>query len=79
MRRGDENPRGAMRAVIPAATVFYIGRPDFRTIRSTGMRDLDFVQGDASRAARPSSATPSITPVRCIRKSLQTRSWTRFA
>jgi hypothetical protein len=56
----DPQKRGAMRAVIPAATVFYIGRPDFRTIRSTGMRDLDFVPGDASRAARPSSALGSM-------------------
>ncbi len=56
----DPQKRGALRAVIPAATVFYIGRPDFRTIRSTGMRDLDFVPGDASRAARPSSALGSM-------------------
>lgn len=56
----DPQKRGAMRAVIPAATVFYIGRPDFRTIRSTGMRDLDFMPGDASRAARPSSALGSM-------------------
>jgi outer membrane scaffolding protein for murein synthesis (MipA/OmpV family) len=41
----DPQKRGAMRAVIPAATVFYIGRPDFRTIRSTGMRDLDWTLG----------------------------------
>ena len=56
----DPQKRGALRAVIPAATVFYIGRPDFRTIRSTGMRDLDFMPGDASRAARPSSALGSM-------------------
>lgn len=56
----DPQKRGALRAVIPAATVFYIGRPDFRTIRSTGMRDLDFVPADASRAARPSSALGSM-------------------
>ena len=56
----DPQKRGTMRAVIPAATVFYIGRPDFRTIRSTGMRDLDFMPGDASRAARPSSALGSM-------------------
>lgn len=56
----DPQKRGAMRAVIPAATVFYIGRPDFRTIRSTGMRDLDFMPGDASGAVRPSSALGSM-------------------
>ncbi len=56
----DPQKRGVMRAVIPAATVFYIGRPDFRTIRSTGMRDLDFVPGDASRGTRPSSALGSM-------------------
>lgn len=60
----DPQKRGTMRAVIPAATVFYIGRPDFRTIRSTGMRDLDFMPGDASRAARPSSALGSMHGVK---------------
>ena len=39
----DPQRRGALRAVIPAATVFYIGRPDFRVIRGTGIRDIDFV------------------------------------
>ena len=46
----DPQRRGALRAVIPAATVFYIGRPDFRVIRGTGIRDIDFVphRGDRS-------------------------------
>ena len=60
----DPQRRGAMRAVVPAATVFYIGRPDFRTIRSTGVRDVDFVQGDASRSPRASSALDSVHGVR---------------
>lgn len=52
--------RGGMRAVIPAATVFYIGRPDFTTIRSSGVRDLDFAVAAAPRAARPSGALDEV-------------------
>jgi len=49
----DPQRRGALRAVIPAATVFYIGRPDFRVIRGTGIRDIDFVphRGDRGEDA----------------------------
>ncbi|MFM1935572.1 MAG: hypothetical protein RI990_531 [Planctomycetota bacterium] len=47
----DPKQRGALRAVIPAATVFYIGRPDFRVIRGTGIRDIDFVPHRSAHAA----------------------------
>ena len=43
----DQKKKGALKAVVPAATVFYIGRPDFSVIRSAGIRDLSFVQNDA--------------------------------
>ena len=52
----SQRVRGALRAVIPAATVFYIGRPDFKTIRSSGVRDLNFSVDGAARAPRASSA-----------------------
>jgi hypothetical protein len=56
----DPQRRGSMRAVVPAATVFYIGRPDFRIIRSTGMRDVDFSRGDRAPAERPSQSLGSV-------------------
>lgn len=52
----DPKRKGAMKAVVPAATVFYIGRPDFSVIRSAGIRDLSFVRNDA--APMPQAAVP---------------------
>jgi hypothetical protein len=38
----DTQRKGAIKAIVPAATIFYIGRPDFSVIRSTGVRDISF-------------------------------------
>lgn len=45
----SRDPRkGNLRAMIPASTVFYIGKPNFATIRSSGVRDVDFKPGTSS-------------------------------
>lgn len=43
--------RGNLRVVIPASTVFYIGRPNFAVIRSTGVRDVSLVREDSAPGA----------------------------
>ena len=59
----DPKKKGAMKAVVPAATVFYIGRPDFSMIRSAGIRDLSFVQNDAPSppVAKPLHSMPGVS------------------
>jgi hypothetical protein len=59
----DPKKKGAMKAVVPAATVFYIGRPDFSVIRSAGIRDLSFVQNDAPSppVAKPLHSMPGVS------------------
>jgi hypothetical protein len=59
----DPKKKGAMKAVVPAATVFYIGRPDFSVIRSAGIRDLSFVQNDAPPppVAKPLHSMPGVS------------------
>lgn len=59
----DPNRKGALKAVVPAATVFYIGRPDFRVIRSAGIRDLSFVRNDAPPPpmAKPLQSMPGVS------------------
>ena len=42
----DTQRKGAIKAIVPAATIFYIGRPDFSVIRSTGVRDISFTTRD---------------------------------
>lgn len=41
----------SLKPMIPAATVFYIGKPNFRMIRSSGIRDLSFRREDSPPAA----------------------------
>ena len=56
----SRDPRkGNLRVMVPASTVFYIGRPNFATIRSSGVRDVDFKPGASSdeRAAPTTMAT----------------------
>lgn len=43
--------RGNLRVVIPPSTVFYIGRPNFAVIRSTGVRDVSLVRDDSAPSA----------------------------
>ena len=59
----DQKKKGALKAVVPAATVFYIGRPDFSVIRSAGIRDLSFVQNDAPPppATKPLQSMPGVS------------------
>jgi len=59
-----------MKAMIPAATVFYIGKPDFRMIRSSGIRDLSFRREDSPPAAeqhapRPVGGVKRLEPETC--------------
>lgn len=53
----SRDPRkGNLRVMIPASTVFYIGKPNFATIRSSGVRDVDLVPGaDRSDRAAPTA------------------------
>lgn len=56
----SRDPRkGNLRVMIPASTVFYIGKPNFATIRSSGVRDVDLVPGSVpdERAAPTTMAT----------------------
>lgn len=62
----DPKVKTALRAVVPAATVFYIGRPDFRTIRSSGVRDLSFAVNDAPRKAAAPGSLDSVRGVQRI-------------
>jgi hypothetical protein len=59
----DPKKKGAMKAVVPAATVFYIGRPDFSVIRSAGIRDLSFVPTDVPPppVAKPLQSMPGVS------------------
>jgi hypothetical protein len=60
----DPQKKGALKAVVPAATIFYIGRPDFRVIPSTGVRDINFIHDDHSDySKRPSTAMTSMNGV----------------
>ena len=56
----DPQRKGQLKAVVPAATVFYIGRPDFSVIRSAGVRDLSFVPNDPAPApaGKPLTSMP---------------------
>lgn len=51
--------KGTVRAMIPASTVFYIGKPNFATIRSSGVRDVDFKPGSSTdERAAPTTMAP---------------------
>ena len=63
----DPQKKGALKAVVPAATIFYIGRPDFRVIPSTGVRDINFIHDDhGDYSKRPSTAMTSMNGVQRI-------------
>jgi hypothetical protein len=50
---GRDPKKGTTRVLIPASTVFYIGKPDFSSIRSVGVRDVDL---SPAAAAAPDAA-----------------------
>lgn len=60
----------SLKAMIPAATVFYIGKPNFRMIRSSGIRDLSFRREDSppaqeQRAPLPVGGVTRLEPEAC--------------
>lgn len=59
----DTQRKGAIKAIVPAATIFYIGRPDFSVIRSTGVRDLSFTTRDPSAVTVPGKRLESMPGV----------------
>lgn len=61
---GRDPKRGTTRVLIPASTVFYIGQPDFSSIRGSAVRDTDLSAARASRA--PDAAPASAEGVRRI-------------
>ena len=62
---GRDPKRGSTRILIPAATVFYIGRPDFSSIRGSAVRDVDLSPAGA-RGSAPSAAEDSVHGVRRV-------------
>lgn len=56
------------KAVIPAATIFYIGRPDFKVIPSTGIRAVNLRRDDNPPEPAPSSALESFHGVGHVRE-----------
>jgi hypothetical protein len=50
---GRDPKKGTTRVLIPASTIFYIGKPDFSSIRSVGVRDVDL---SPTAAAAPDAA-----------------------
>ena len=61
----DPQKKGALKAVVPAATIFYIGRPDFKVIPSTGIRDINFIHDDHDDySTKPSTALTSMNGVK---------------
>ena len=64
----DTQRKGAIKAIVPAATIFYIGRPDFSVIRSTGVRDLSFTTRDpgaAPLAGKRLESMPGVARLDC--------------
>ena len=53
---GRDPKKGTTRVLIPASTIFYIGKPDFSSIRSVGVRDVDL--------SPSASAAPAAAPVK---------------
>lgn len=65
----DTQRKGAIKAIIPAATIFYIGRPDFSVIRSTGVRDISFTTRDpgaAPLAGKRLESMPGVARLDCM-------------
>jgi len=64
----DTQRKGAIKAIVPAATIFYIGRPDFSVIRSTGVRDISFTTRDpgaAPLAGKRLESMPGVARLDC--------------
>ena len=61
---GRDPKRGNTRVLIPASTVFYIGQPDFSSIRGSAVRDADLAAARAPDA--PGSPAGSVDGVRRI-------------
>ena len=64
----DTQRKGAIKAIVPAATIFYIGRPDFSVIRSTGVRDISFTTRDPGAtplAGKRLESMPGVTRLDC--------------
>ncbi len=53
----------AMRPIVPAATVYYIGKPNFKMIRGTGLRDISFRREDPIISMAPPQALVSTVGV----------------
>lgn len=58
--------RGNSVVTVPASTIFYIGRPNFATIRSTGVRDVSLVREQDAPAGAPVAPLASVHGVRRI-------------
>lgn len=58
--------RGSTVVTVPASTIFYIGRPNFATIRSTGVRDVSLVREQDAPAGSPGAPLASVHGVRRI-------------
>ena len=60
----DPKAKGnVLKPIIPAATVFYIGKPNFRMIRGTGVRDISFQREDLAWDPSTSKAKTSLSGV----------------
>lgn len=60
----DPKKQNTFRPVISAATIFYIGKPNFKMIRSTGMRDLSFSPNDVASEDHVSKSLDSMSGVK---------------
>ena len=58
--------RGNLRVTLPPSTVFYIGRPNFALIRSTGVRDVSLVRDDSPSTGKGGTPLASVQGVRRI-------------
>ena len=58
--------RGNAVVTVPASTVFYIGRPNFATIRSTGVRDVSLVREQDAPSGSAAAPLASVHGVRRI-------------
>ena len=58
--------RGNAVVTVPASTIFYIGRPNFATIRSTGVRDVSLVREQDAPAGSTAAPLASVHGVRRI-------------
>ncbi len=63
---GRDPKKGTTRVLIPASTTFYIGKPDFSTIRSVGVRDVDLAPAAPAAPAGSEPAKHDIPGVRRV-------------